>query len=295
MIILHLSGGLGNQMFQYAFGRATAARLGADLKIELTDPTLNIHNGFELERIFNIHPSQAMQADIQAVLGVYRHKLIRKALKVMGLNKIFKSSYVEEPHFHFSAAMLSIPDNSYINGYWQSEKYFLEIEDEIRSEFTFKLPMSQQNTDIAKIISQTNSISLHLRRNDFANNSRVNSIHGLCSLEYYKSAISYIVERVKYPSFYVFSDDSTWVKGNLKIDYPCEFVEHNRGRESFNDMRLMSMCKHNIIANSSFSWWGAWLNSNPQKLVMAPKIWFARQDINTNDLIPNGWIRVGSL
>jgi len=177
----------------------------------------------------------------------------------------------------------------------QIDQLRLDIEDEIRSEFTFKLPMSQQNTDIAKTISQTNSISLHVRRNDFANNSRVNSIHGLCSLDYYKSAISYIVERVKCPSFYVFSDDSTWVKRNLKIDYPCEFVENNWGRESFNDMRLMSMCKHNIIANSSFSWWGAWLNPNPQKLVMAPKVWFAMQDINTNDLIPNDWIRVGSL
>jgi hypothetical protein len=291
MIILHLTGGLGNQMFQYAFGRATAARLGADFKLELTDPTLVIHNGYELERIFNIQASQAMQADMQAVLGVYRHKLIRKAFKVTGLNKIFKSSCVEEPHFHFSPGMLSISDNSYINGYWQSEKYFLGIEDEIRSEFAFKLPMSQQNAEVAKIISQTNSVSLHVRRNDFANNSSVNSIHGLCSLEYYKSAIRYIAERVECPSFYIFSDDSTWVKGNLKIDYPFEFVDHNRGRESFNDMRLMSWCQHHIIANSSFSWWGAWLNKNPDKIVIAPKRWFANST-STRDLIPERWVRI---
>lgn len=278
-------------MFQYAFGRAIAARLGADLKLELTDPTLNIHNGYELERIFNIKASQAMEADMQAVLGVYRNKLIRKAFKVTGLNKIVKTPCVEEPNFHFSSTMLSISDNSYINGYWQSEKYFLDIEDEIRSEFAFKLPMSQQNAYIANAISRNNSISLHVRRNDFANNSRVNSIHGLCSLDYYKNAISYIVERVRLPSFYVFSDDSAWVKSNLKIDYPCEFVEHNLDTESFNDMRLMSLCKHHIIANSSFSWWGAWLNQNPDKIVIAPKRWFANS-INARDLVPERWVTV---
>jgi len=294
MIILHLSGGLGNQMFQYAFGRATAKKLGVELKLELTDPTLIIHNGFELERIFNIQASGATEADIKAVLGMYRYRLIGKAFKVFGVTKIFKSPAIEEPHFHFSPEMLAIPDSSHINGYWQSEKYFLEIEDEIRSDFAFKLPMSQQNADIAEVINQTNSVSLHVRRNDFANNSRINSTHGLCSLEYYQGAIRYIAGRVERPSFFIFSDDATWVKSNLKVDFPCEFVEHNQGRESYNDMRLMSLCQHHIIANSSFSWWGAWLNPNPTKLVVAPQAWFANPHIDTRDLIPANWMRVSN-
>jgi hypothetical protein len=294
MIILHLSGGLGNQMFQYAFGRATAKKLGAELKLELTDPTLIIHNGFELERVFNIQASGATEADIQAVLGMYRYRLIRKAFKVSGVSKIFKSPTIEEPHFHYSPEMLAIPDRSYINGYWQSEKYFLEIESEIRSDFNFKLPMSRQNADLAEIISQTNSVSLHVRRNDFAKNSKINSTHGLCSLKYYQAAIRYIAGRVERPSFFVFSDDATWVKSNLKIDFPCEFVEHNQGSESYNDMRLMSLCQHHIIANSSFSWWGAWLNPDPNKLVVAPQAWFANLHIDTRDLIPADWMRVSN-
>ncbi len=291
MIILHLSGGLGNQMFQYAFGRATAKRVGADLKLELSDPTLVIHNGFELARIFNIQANESIQADMQAVLGVYRCCLIRNAVKATGLSKILRSPYIEEPCFNFSPEMLDIADNSYINGYWQSEKYFLEIEDEIRSDFAFKLPMSQENAGIAEIIGQTNSVSLHVRRNDFANNSRIKSIHGLCSLEYYQAAIRYIAERVERPKFFIFSDDVAWVKSNLKIDFPCEYVDHNQGKESYNDMRLMSLCKHQIIANSSFSWWGAWLNPSKSKMVLAPSRWFAKP-MDTSDLIPPQWVRL---
>lgn len=291
MIILHLSGGLGNQMFQYAYGRANAIKLGAVLKLEVTDPTLIIHNGFELERIFNIKASEAAQTDIQAVLGIFRHRPIRKLIKATGLSKVFKSPCIEEPHFHFSPEMLAISDNSYISGYWQSEKYFLEIESEIRSDFVFKLPMSQQNADVAETISRTNSVSLHVRRNDFANNSRINATHGLCSLEYYKAAIGYIAKRVEFPHFFVFSDDAAWVKKNLKIDFPCEFVDQNQGKESYNDMRLMSLCQHHIIANSSFSWWGAWLNPCVEKIVVVPKQWFIKKT-NTQDLIPHSWIRL---
>ena len=192
-------------MFQYAFGRANAKRLGVDLKLELSDPTLGIHNGFELTRIFNVQANEAMQADMEAVLGIYKYRIIHKALKAMGLNTIFKSPYIDEPHFHFPPTILSIPDNSYINGYWQSEKYFKGIENIIRSDFVFKLPMSQLNRDVAGRISKTNSVSLHVRRNDYANNSSIKAKHGLLSLEYYQAAIRYIAGRVEQPKFFVFS------------------------------------------------------------------------------------------
>lgn len=199
MIILHLSGGLGNQMFQYAFGRVNAKRLGAELKLDLSDHTLNIHNGFELERIFNIHAKEATQSDMQGVLGLQRYNVIRKAIKSSGLNKILKSPVVYEPHFHFSPQMMGLSDNSYVYGYWQSEKYFLAIENEIRADFSFKQPLSKQNSDLARIVSDDNSVSLHVRRNDFAKNSAINTTHGLCSLAYYQAAIQYVAERVENP------------------------------------------------------------------------------------------------
>lgn len=276
-------------MFQYAFGRTLAKRLGVELKLELTDHTLNIHNGFELDRIFDIHAKESSQADLKAVMGLQRFSIIRKAMKVLPLSKLLKSPVVYEPHFHFAPQMLALPDNSYVYGYWQSKKYFSEIESEIRSDFSFKLPLSKPNTDSAEMMSSTNSVSLHVRRNDFAKNSTINATHGLCSLEHYQTAIQYIAERVERPHYYIFSDDIAWVKNNLKIEFPHQYVDHNHGAESYNDMRLMSMCKHHIIANSSFSWWGAWLNPSLDKIVVAPRRWFANQT-DVSDLLPQGWV-----
>ena len=278
-------------MFQYAFGRAHAKRLGVELKLELSDPSLIIHNGFELERLFNIKASEATSADIRRILGCQRHALIRKIISASGLQKIFNSSVIQEPHFHVAPQMFHLADNSYVCGYWQSEKYFAAMANEIRIEFSFKLPLIDQNADFVEKISSKDSVSLHVRRNDFVNNSKIAAVHGLCSMEYYKSAIKYISDRVKEPHFFVFSDDPIWVKNNLKLDYPCDFIDHNRGAESNNDMRLMSLCKHNIIANSSFSWWGAWLNPNPDKLIIAPKRWFFDQK-DVQDLLPMGWIKL---
>ena len=291
LIILHLSGGLGNQMFQYAFGRSHAKRLGVELKLELSDHTLIIHNGFELERLFNINASEATPADVQSVLGLQRYGVIRKLIKAAGLQKLFRSPIVQEPHFHYSPQMSNLNDNTYVNGYWQSEVYFSEIESEIRADFSFKPPLSKQNAELAEKISNLNSVSLHVRRNDFAHNSKINATHGLCSLAYYQAAIRYVAERVKQPYFFIFSDDPAWVTSNLKTDYSCEFVQHNQGKESYNDMRLMSLCRHHIIANSSFSWWGAWLNPSETKIVIAPQQWFAN-DNNTQDLIPQEWVRL---
>jgi hypothetical protein len=134
-----------------------------------------------------------------------------------------------------------------------------------------------------------NAISLHVRRGDYANNPKTKATHGLCSLDYYQASVRQMAQKVARPHFFIFSDDMEWVQGNLKIDFPCVFVEHNRGAESYNDMRLMSLCKHHIIANSSFSWWGAWLNPNMEKIVIAPRKWFASQTA-VPDLFPAGWI-----
>lgn len=289
MIIVHLAGGLGNQMFQYAFGRARAKLLGVELALELSNRTLRIHNGFELDKIFDIQAKIVTQAEMRAVLGLKRHRATRNLIRGLGLRGLLLSRYIEEPYFRFAPKMLDIPDNAYVVGYWQSEKYFQKIVKTIHSDFFFRQPLSDRNTVLAEQIDRVNAVSLHVRRGDYVNNPKINVAHGVCSLDYFRDAIRHVSSQVERPHFFIFSDDIGWVKDNLRVDVPCQYVNHNQGAESYNDMRLMSLCKHHIIANSSFSWWGAWLNPSVDKIVIAPKHWFANET-NTQDLIPDEWL-----
>ncbi|MDP1766805.1 MAG: alpha-1,2-fucosyltransferase [Methylotenera sp.] len=266
--------------------------MGSALKLDTGDFTAySLHQGFELDRVFNCHAEIATDNDLALVLGWQRAAYVKRALRRPQLKIIRYKSYIVEPHFNYWNNINQLKDNVYLEGYWQSERYFHEFSNKIREDFTFKLPFSKQNTEIADRIGKVNALSLHVRRGDYANNSKTLATHGLCSLDYYRAAIQLIIKQVENPHFFVFSDDIAWVKNNLKIDFPHLFIDHNLGAESYNDMRLMSLCKHNIIANSSFSWWAAWLNTNPQKIVIAPQDWFSNK-VNVSDLIPHGWIRI---
>src|SRR3989344_4984067 len=159
----------------------------------------------------------------------------------------------------------------------------------IRKDFTFGATIVERNKKLASEISGTNSVSVHIRRGDYVTNANTNQFHGLCSLDYYNKAVSFISSKQNEMELFVFSDDIEWCKENLKYDFPIHFVETN---DAHSDMYLMSLCKHNIIANSSFSWWGAWLNDNFQKIVVAPSQWIADASVNTQDLIPKGWIKI---
>lgn len=291
MIVLHLSGGLGNQMFQYAFGRATANRLGVELVLDLSDPTLSIHQGVELNRVFGIQVKVATESDLYAVLGWQRPKIVRKVVKKLGFTSVVAKHWVEEPHFQFSSKMLHVPDKTYLSGYWQSEKYFEDAIECIRDEFKFSQSPTALNKVLAQEIanSETTAISLHVRRGDYVHNQVVSQVHGSCSLAYYRTAAQYVMQRVENPLFYIFSDDMDWVRSHLEMPFPHKLIAHNRGESSYEDMRLMSLCQHHIIANSSFSWWGAWLNSNPEKIVVAPKNWFVDES-RPHDLFPLGWV-----
>ena len=292
VIISNIIGGLGNQMFQYAAGRACSLRLGVPLKLDTRDFSgYQLHQGFELDRLFNCHALIAADTDLAKILGWQRAKLAQRLLRRPQLKNLRYKSYIVEPQFHYWNGINELKDNIYLDGYWQSEKYFHEYSDKIRADFTFKLPFLAQNSEIAQLVSQANAISLHVRRGDYANNPKTTAMHGLCSIEYYRAAIGYIAERVQQPHFFIFSDDIAWVKNNLRIDFPHQYINHNHGLESYNDMRLMSLCEHNIIANSSFSWWGAWLNQNAEKIVVAPKKWFASQK-DARDLLPQSWVRL---
>lgn len=290
MIITKIIGGLGNQMFQYAAGRALSLRNNTDLALDVSGfKNYKLHQGFEFPRLFNQHYAIATQTDIFKMLGWQTPSLVRRVLARKQFASLRHASFIAEPHYQYWSGINNTPKNCYLSGYWQSEKYFGDVSAQIREDFTFVLPLEGKNAELSERIVESNAISLHIRRGDYVSNQQTTATHGLCSIDYYQEAIRYIAERVQDPQFFVFSDDIAWVRDNLKIDFPHHYVDHNSGAQSYNDMRLMSLCQHHIIANSSFSWWGAWLNPSVAKIVIAPKKWFVT-DTDTSDLYPSGWI-----
>ena len=293
MVISHILGGIGNQMFQYAAGRALSLSTDQTHSLDLNDFTdYQLHNGFELERVFNIDKVvKSTSSNIQELLGWRANSFAKKVLRRSPFTRLRGPSFVVEPHFNYWPAFFKLDHDCYLYGYWQSEQYFKDFADIIRQDFAFKIPLDERNKQIALDIANTQSVSLHVRRGDYVSDPKNSNIMHICSLEYYRQAINHIIKRIEQPVFYIFSDDMAWVKEHLSIEFPCVYIDHNSGSESYRDMQLMSLCKHHVIANSSFSWWGAWLNANPEKTVIAPKNWF-RNGNNDSDLIPDEWIRI---
>jgi hypothetical protein len=292
MIVSQIIGGLGNQMFQYSIGRALSLTRGQLLELDITSfNDYELHQGFELFDVFNLPTSIATINSVKTVLSWRSYKLVRKVLAQPVAARLRGNQFIVEPHFHYWPEIHNVPLDCYLVGYWQTENYFMNVQSEIRKDFTFKSLPLDRNAKLVEQITAVNSVSLHVRRGDYVSNPKASSVHCLCSLDYYKSAINYIAERVEQPNFFIFSDDIEWVKKHLKINFACQFIDHNHGAESYNDMRLMSLCRHNIIANSSFSWWGAWLNSNHKKIVVSPEKWF-KSNANIDNLIPNGWVSI---
>ncbi len=292
MVITNLIGGLGNQMFQYAVGRAVSLERDTSLRVDISGfLNYELHHGFELQRIFNCKAEIAKETDICSILGWQQPPYIRRLLSRQCMKAFRRKRLVVEPHFHYWYGIKMVPCDCFLLGYWQSERYFLDFSARIRRDFSFRLPLERENIELAKQINQVNSVSLHVRRGDYVHNPKTSAIYERCSDDYYRTSIQYVAERVQQPHFFIFSDDIAWVKKNLQINAPHQYVDHNHGAECYNDMRLMSLCQHHIIANSSFSWWGAWLNPNTEKIVVAPTRWFANQT-DTRDLCPQWWVKM---
>ena len=292
MVISNLIGGLGNQMFQYATGRALALRKKTELRLDISGfEDYALHQGFELQRIFSCPARIASNADVKNVLGWQGASWARRLLSKPALASLRSKALLIEPHFGYWPRIIEAPPACYLQGYWQSEKYFEAAIDTLRSEFAFKHPLDQNNANLAEQISASNSISLHIRRGDYANNPKTLAMHGLCSPDYYRAATELVSVRIESPHFFIFSDDIGWAMENLKLEFPCNYIGHNQGKDSYKDMQLMSLCRHHIIANSSFSWWGAWLNPLPEKIVVAPKKWFANGRA-IDDLLPEKWVKL---
>lgn len=290
MIITELNGGLGNQMFQYAVARRLAKIHGTKLKIDISGFDAYRLRAYELSH-FNIDVEFVNYADI--ALFKASNCIKQSLLKLKNSFKPFKLMEVKEKYFHFDESILYLPDNVYLRGYWQSEKCFNDIENTIRSDFSLREKLTNESEEIANLIRRSKvSVAIHIRRGDYVSNPTTNSMHGTCSLSYYQECVKELAEKFSDLQLFIFSDDPVWVKANLYYKYPTVFVSHNASERAYEDMHLMSLCEHNIIANSSFSWWGAWLNNNPDKIVFAPKKWFRKDEINTKDLIPDNWIRV---
>jgi hypothetical protein len=286
-------GGLGNQMFQYATARSLSNRHNTKIKMDLSFLLNTPSNETIIKReyelgIFDIPQDFATDRDVERFMENGR----RNGLKERIIEKFAPRKYFRELHYHYHEEVAQLPRNTYLEGYWQSELYFKNIRHVLLKEFSFPDVEDIRNKNLADTIKEVNAIGIHVRRGDYITNNYTNSFHGVCGINYYKNAIEFILQKENNPHFFFFSDDIQWVQENLKVDFPAEYVEHNTGKKSFEDMRLMSLCRHNIIANSSFSWWGAWLNDHPGKIVIAPQNWFDKADFDTKDLIPASWHKI---
>lgn len=295
MIITRLIGGLGNQLFQYAVARHLVEINRTVLKIDVSGfETYKLHKyslwPFNIQENFASPEEVAMLTPKQGIVGPILRRSLRKPPKLV------KTYIREKDSFYFDREILSLSDGVYLDGYWGSEKYFIGIEDVIRREFTVKTPQMDENKELAELITACEAVSIHIRRGDFVSVPYTNKMRGTCGLDYYLQCASLFSQCVKNPHFFIFSDDPDWVHGNFSLAYPNTIVDYNKADRSHEDLRLMSRCKHNIIANSTFSWWAAWLNPNPDKIVIASRIWFrnpvANAKVNFDDLYPKEWIMI---
>jgi len=285
MIVTKLMGGLGNQMFQYAAGKALALRSNTDCKVDITFLKSDskgeyTQRKFELD-MFESSISIATKEEIDSIV---QSKNI--------LSNIFSkqnTAHYKEKHHAFNEEILKLKGNTYLEGYWQSEKNFKDYSNEIRNCFVFKKEVLNGSEDLMRTIRTTNSVSLHVRRGDYVNLKSANAFHGTCTLEYYKAAIEFLKQEQNDLHFFIFSDDMVWSRNNLNLDENTQFVET---QSPYKEIFLMQNCKHHIIANSSFSWWGAWLNLSLEKIVIAPKKWFNNDVINTKDIYPESWTSI---
>ena len=283
MIIIKIMGGLGNQMFQYAVYEKLKY-LGKDVKVDISSfYEQDDLRKYELGGFENLQLQQAEEDEIEHYLHpeTIWKKILRKVFrldrKIYNLNSM---AYDKKIYFI---------KEGYVSGFWQSEKYFSDIEKVIRQRFEFPKIQDAENEKFLSMIHQTHSVSIHVRRGDYLSETNQKIYGRICTLDYYKKAIRYFEEKYEDVTFFVFSNDLEWAKENLEMKNAC-FVDCNTEETAIYDMYLMSECRQNIIANSSFSWWGAWLNGHKEKEVIAPSKWLNTVDVK--DIWCEGWMKL---
>ncbi len=292
MIITKLNGGLGNQMFQYACGRAMAIRNKDALKLDISDFKSSRNSDTPRDYLlshFNIQSDGIASPDeISAIKQPERTQL---------------------PFYNigFVPRIMHKKGDAYLDGYWQTERYFADCAEAIRQDLSLRNPMGRPGQSMEEEIrGEPDSVSIHVRRGDVARDASTNPYAGVTTFEYYAKALECVGMKLKKPHVFIFSDDPKWVAENIRIPFPSTAVS-GAGIPDYEEIVLMSLCKHHIIANSTFSWWGAWLDSRPDKIVVAPKRWIRRLQLRNpfklnlklfiysrrhKDTVPKSWIRI---
>ena len=279
MIIVTIIGGLGNQLFQYAAGRAVALKHNTRLRLDLSGfphyprPYLLDH--------FQIEAREASPAELQLAAG--GGTVGTPMRKIVEHGQSFHPEVLESgPHL-------------FLQGYWQSPRYFEAVAAQIRADLRLRQPLSPAALATASSLAEPGSVALHIRRGDYVTHPGAHQVHGVTGLDYYQRAMAEIETRIAFPRYFVFSDDLPWAKEHLHSPHPLRFIDpHDSASDSsrdYEDLILMSQCHHQIVANSTFSWWAAWLNPRPDKQIIAPTRWFANRP-EPEGLIPLEWTRL---
>lgn len=287
-VVVRLIGGLGNQMFQYATARALSLKIGAEVVLDLswfgTDPDrgyalapLSIQ-AFMANPMVKPNQSNSFWARVVRRLGLPRHE---------GDIPVFsEASFRYDPRFEILQAPI------FLDGYFQSEKYFRQYREQLLKDLCPQTEASSSNARMLDKIRSKGAICLHIRRGDYVSNAAANAYHGMCSLDYYRAGLDIVACNLENPHCFVFSDDPNWVRENFRPAIPMTLVDINGPDEAHEDLRLMAACSRFVIANSSLSWWGAWLSRADGKMVVAPARWFKTSQNDTRDLLPEDWLKV---
>jgi hypothetical protein len=291
-VIVRQTSGLGNQLFQYAAGKFVAKKFGGELHIAAQLPQLQQSHGhlrpFLLSR-FAISAKVNSISTYDRVLLTTRPSLawyadvLRSALNIQVIREAPQCQF-KYPEFRVSRSSKVV----YLVGYWQAYQLVDGVEAELRSELLLRDDLSGRNLEVAGLIGAAKTpVSVHLRRGDYA---KVFGASSMLSSEYYDRAVRYMRDRFEDPTFFVFSDDSAYARNWAAAHESCIVVDHNDAESAHEDMRLMSLCRHHIIANSSFSWWGAWMNTRQDKQILAPTRWLPDIATRDRDIAPPGWV-----
>ena len=294
MIIINLKGGLGNQMFQYALGRHLSEIHQCPLKMNLDILKLYLNNPLITRRKYELGCFKIIEDfEIpQTKSDLFKCQIINVLSDFFYVKKVKQPKLIPEEGLSFQPKIFHQKPPLILQGYWQSELYFKSIENIIREEFTLKTPLSQQAKELQQKIQHCNAIGIHIRRGDYLTNPNSKKFHGVCSMEYYQKAMDMMADKVENLTFFVFSDEPDWVLQNFKTNYTCHIIQHRADQHSYEDLFLMKACKHQIIANSTYSWWAAWLNDYPEKIVIAPQKWLLDEIVDTKDIIPQTWVKI---
>ncbi len=305
MIIVKINGGLGNQLFQYAVARAISIKLNRKLLLDdswyrdihslddQSDPNATTIRDFLLN-YFNIQSHVISKIHLKWIKGLEIRSKYSNFFKFLLDGPLNNLSFEKIDNNNFSLTVIEESPNVYLTGYWQNNDIIEEYKNLISNELLLKYPLSTKNEIYFKSITSTNSVAIHFRRGDYISKPNTRKVHASCSKNYYYNSIEYLQKKNNDLHYFIFSDDITWAKDNLTFNNNTTFIDNEE--PAYEHLYLMSQCKHQITANSTFSWWAAWLNRNKDKIIITPKYWYYDKHLNNTVIrIPKEWIKIDNM